>query len=76
MSNEHYNWIITTVMVEERTPGTLHIMNASEAAKYLGVARQTLMRHLWDGDIPHFRVGKDYRFVKELLDAWMQSKVT
>lgn len=71
-----YDWIVTRMPLSERAPGTLTILTTTEAAAYLGVARQTLTRHLWDGGIPHFRVYKSYRFIKEELDIWMQSKVT
>lgn len=65
-----YEWIFSTLTVKEREAGKLTFMLPAEAAAYLGISRQTLMRHLWDGNIPHVRIGRHYRFIKEELDRW------
>ena len=52
---------------EERT----QIMTPKEAAKYLGLHLVTVYRLIKKGALPCFRVGGQWRFKKDLLDAWI-----
>lgn len=41
-----------------------------EAAKLLQVSEKTLARQANAGEIPHCKIGKQYRFVKAELLSW------
>jgi two-component system response regulator (stage 0 sporulation protein F) len=49
-------------------------MNASEAARYLGAHVETVRRLARRGDIPSFKVGKDWRFRPEALQRWSETQ--
>ena len=46
------------------------VLTLFEAAKRLKVSERTLWQLAKDKAIPHFRVGKQYRFLSSALDAW------
>lgn len=46
------------------------VLNAREAAAFLGAHVETVRRLARRGGIPSFKVGKDWRFRKEALLAW------
>lgn len=41
-----------------------------QAAKLLQISEKTLTRQAKAGEVPHFKVGKQYRFVKAELLSW------
>jgi len=47
------------------------IMSVKECADYLQVHPSTVYRLLKRGSLPGFRVGSDWRFRKEDMDAWL-----
>jgi excisionase family DNA binding protein len=49
------------------------IMTAEELAQLLRVNRTTIYRLLKNGDIPAFRVGKDWRFQREAVESWIKA---
>lgn len=51
------------------------IMTLKEAAKYLGIHPITAYRLIKKGEIPAFRIGGQWRIKKDLLDAWILSRV-
>jgi len=51
------------------------IMNPREAARYLGVTIITLYRLTKKGELPGFKIGGQWRFKKDLLDAWIVKKI-
>ncbi len=46
------------------------ILNAVEAAKYLGAHVETVRRLARKGKIPSFKLGKDWRFRREAIIKW------
>ena len=50
------------------------VMNIRQAAQYLGVSADTLYKYVSEGRIPAFRLGNRWRFMKALLDGWMQQQ--
>ena len=48
------------------------IMDVGEIAKYLGFSTKKIYRLAEEGKIPASRVGRQYRFVKTLIDDWLQ----
>jgi len=50
-----------------------HILNAGEAADFLGAHVETIRRLARKGNIPSFKIGKDWRFRKEDLLQWAET---
>ncbi len=50
------------------------IMTPKEAAKYLGLHLITIYRLIKKGKLPGFKVGGQWRFKKDILDAWIVAK--
>ena len=49
------------------------LLTVDEAAKYLGLARNTVYINCRAGLIPHFKVGAALRFDLDELRAWLES---
>jgi excisionase family DNA binding protein len=49
------------------------VMDATEVCIYLLIHRATLYRYIKIGQIPYFRIGRDYRFNREMVDDLMGS---
>lgn len=47
------------------------ILNIDEAAAYLGVSSKTFARVLRDGEIPGRKVGREWKFSRKALEAWI-----
>lgn len=60
-------------MQEEQQPGTQgsEVLSCAAAAAYLGVHVETLRRVARRGEIPAFKIGKDWRFRRDILLRWM-----
>jgi len=50
------------------------VLNTREAAAFLGAHIETVRRLARRGDIPSFKLGKDWRFRKEVLLRWADGK--
>ncbi len=50
------------------------VLKLLEAAKLLQVSEKTLWQEAKAGKIPHFRVGKQFRFIRTELLEWARSK--
>ena len=50
------------------------ILNAREAAQYLKAHVETVRRMARRGEIPAFKVGKDWRFHKKALCDWSEGR--
>ncbi len=51
------------------------VMTLSETAEYLKVAEKTLLRMIHRNEIPVAKVGNQYRFLKNVLEDWLISKM-
>ncbi len=49
------------------------VLNAKEAAGFLGAYVETIRRLARKGEIPSYKVGKDWRFRKEALINWAET---
>ena len=47
------------------------LMTTKEVAKYLKLHKITVGKHAAKGEIPAFRIGKVWRFDKEVIDRWI-----
>lgn len=57
---------------KERT----QIMTPKEAAKYLGFHLVTIYRLLKKGEVPATKIGGQWRFKKDVLDAWLTDRMS
>ena len=51
------------------------IMTPKEAAKYLGFHLVTVYRLLKKGEVPATKIGGQWRFKKDVLDAWLNDRM-
>ena len=59
----------------QRRPERTQIMTPKEAAKYLGFHLVTIYRLLKKRDIPATKIGGQWRFKKDVLDAWLHERM-
>jgi two-component system, response regulator, stage 0 sporulation protein F len=50
------------------------VLNAQEAADFLGAHVETVRRLARIGDVPAYKIGKDWRFRKEALINWAETQ--
>lgn len=50
-------------------------LSIGEAARWLGVAPRTVYRLVQGGRLPGFKVGRQWRFNQEMLEAWIEDRV-
>lgn len=48
------------------------IMTIKEVARYLGLHELTVRRLAREGEIPAFKIGRQWRVKKDLLDRWIE----
>lgn len=51
------------------------VLTLTEAAKLLQVSEKALSKEAKNARVPHFRIGRQYRFVRGELIAWAKSGV-
>lgn len=54
---------------------TKDILTLSETAEYLKIAEKTLLRMIHRNEIPVAKVGSQYRFLRNVLEDWLISKM-
>ena len=59
----------------QKRPERTQIMTPKEAAKYLGFHLVTIYRLLKKQEIPATKIGGQWRFKKDVLDAWLMSRM-
>jgi len=47
------------------------ILNLDEAAAYFGVSTKTFMKVLHEGEMPGRKVGREWKFSRKALEAWI-----
>ncbi|HMK76655.1 MAG TPA: helix-turn-helix domain-containing protein [Thermodesulfobacteriota bacterium] len=52
------------------------IMSPHEAAEYLNFNVRTIYRLAKDGKLPGHKVGRSWRFKKDVLDKWLSVRET
>jgi excisionase family DNA binding protein len=62
---------------ETQKPGeTFVILTVREVAEYLRLSQAKVYRLAREGSLPVFRIGKAWRFRKDLLDEWLVRQST
>lgn len=49
----------------------VNVLTVRDVANYLRLSEAKVYRLAREGNVPAFRLGKSWRFRKDLLDAWM-----
>ncbi|MBV8135451.1 MAG: helix-turn-helix domain-containing protein [Deltaproteobacteria bacterium] len=50
------------------------MLTTGEVADFLRVNRSTVCRLAGRGELPAFRIGSDWRFSRERIEAWLRSR--
>lgn len=50
------------------------LMTAEETCRYLKITPRTLYRYLRNRQIPAFKLGKEWRFVRSDLEQWIRDR--
>lgn len=50
------------------------LMTATETCQYLKITQRTLYRYLQGRQIPAFKLGKEWRFVRSDLEQWIRDR--
>ena len=50
------------------------LMTAEETCRYLKITQRTLYRYLQNRQIPGFKLGKEWRFVRSDLEQWIRDR--
>ncbi|HEU5407275.1 MAG TPA: helix-turn-helix domain-containing protein [Nitrospira sp.] len=50
------------------------LMTATETCRYLKIAQRTLYRYLQNRQIPAFKLGNEWRFVRSDLEQWTRDR--
>ena len=53
----------------------LRIMTIEELAKYLKLHPETIYKKARIGEIPGKKIGREWRFVQSIIDAWLGSDI-
>jgi excisionase family DNA binding protein len=51
------------------------VMDIRQAARYLGVAPDSLYKYAASGFVPAFKLGNRWRFRRTRLDEWMNQQI-
>jgi excisionase family DNA binding protein len=52
------------------------VMNVREASEYLGISPDTLYRYVYQDKIPAFKLGNRWKFKRNILDKWIERKIS
>jgi excisionase family DNA binding protein len=56
-------------------PNNEEVLTVKEVSGYLKIAEKTLYRFIREQNIPAFKLGKEWRFKRSLLDVWMEKRI-
>ncbi|MRR31173.1 DNA-binding protein [bacterium] len=55
----------------ESSSGKIQVLTVHDVATYLRLSEAKVYRLAREGGVPAFRLGRSWRFRKDLIDAWM-----
>ncbi|HET91341.1 MAG TPA: DNA-binding protein [Chloroflexi bacterium] len=58
--------------MEKTAAAEPEIMTTQEVAEYLRLAEATIYKLAQSGELPAVKVGRTWRFKRELIDAWFR----
>lgn len=51
------------------------VMNIKELSEYLGIGKSKIYNLIRQKKIPASKIGRQYRFSKEVIDSWLKEKI-
>jgi len=60
------------LMEKQKKPQTNTLMTVKDVATYLSVTERTVYRLVKDHRLPAYKVGGQWRFKADMIEAWMQ----
>ncbi len=51
------------------------VMDIKELSEYLGIGKSTIYNLIRLKKIPASKIGKQYRFSKDIVDSWLKDKI-
>lgn len=54
---------------------TKQVMDIKELSTYLGIGKSKIYSLIRQKKIPASRIGRQYRFSKDVVDAWLKEKI-
>ena len=51
------------------------VMDIKELAEYLGIGKSTIYNLIRQKKIPAAKIGKQYRFSKDVVDSWLRDRI-
>ena len=51
------------------------IMDIKEVSEYLGIGKSKIYNLIKMKKIPAYKIGRQYRFSKEIVDGWLKDKI-
>ncbi len=59
----------------EDVPLYKEVMNVKELSKYLGIGKSKIYQLIREKKIPASKIGRQYRFSKQVIDAWLKENL-
>ena len=53
----------------------IEIMDVRQLSQYLGIGKSKIYNLIRQKKIPASRIGRQYRFSKEIIDHWLKEKI-
>lgn len=60
-------------MLEKQVAGTETWSSLDEVSTHLGISKDTIRGWIRKGTVPHYKVGRQYRFKLSEIDEWVTS---
>jgi excisionase family DNA binding protein len=60
---------------KEQPQAAKEIMDVLEVAAYLGIGKSKVYQFIREKKIPASRIGRQYRFSKTVIDAWLKENL-
>ena len=57
---------------QSETEKQKEVMDVKELGKYLGIGKSKIYQLIQEKKIPAARIGRQYRFSKSVIDAWLK----
>ena len=54
---------------------TKDVMSIKELSEYLGIGKSKIYNLIRQNKIPASKIGRQYRFSKEVIDNWLKEKI-
>ena len=59
----------------DKAKETKQVMDIKELSDYLGIGKSKIYSLIRQQKIPASRIGRQYRFSKDVIDAWLKEKI-